>query len=71
MEWIEEVMNDEGASNVNMMKIISEEMLDEDKKELKRSAGVKVGPIELQLLDQSGKKNMNEIINPDGNNVVK
>jgi|TARA_B110000495_G_C22921496_1_gene538357 hypothetical protein len=71
MEWIEEVMNDEGASNVNMMKIISEEMLDEDKKELKRSAGVKVGPIELQLLDQSGKKIMNEIINPDGNNVVK
>ena len=42
MEWIEEVMNDEGASNVNMMKIISEEMLDEDKKELKRSAGVGV-----------------------------
>jgi|TARA_B110000285_G_scaffold231322_1_gene299774 hypothetical protein len=71
MEWIEEVMNDEGASNVNMMKIISEEMLDEDKKELKRSAGVKVGPIELQLLDQSGKEIMNEIINPDGNNVVK
>ena len=71
MEWIEEVMNDEGASNVNMMRIISEEMLDEDKKELKRSAGVKVGPIELQLLDQSGKKIMNEIINPDGNNVVK